>query len=1244
MFHRSLIGCWLALAGSLELVAAALSWQQLEGHRRAPLVVPSAGKAGFTEISPAISGINFTNLLSEEKSLTNQIFLNGSGVAAGDIDGDGLCDLYFCGLDSRNALYRNLGRWRFADITATAGVSCAGQASTGATFADIDGDGNLDLLVNGIARGTRLFLNDGQGKFREATETSGLRGGSGSMSMALADIDRDGLLDLYVVNYRNDTMRDMPDPRFNLRVTNGVYQLLSFNGQPATTPGLANRFTFDRAGGVLENGEADVLYRNAGNGRFVPVSWTNGAFLDERGMPARTPYDWGLSAMFRDINGDGAPDLYVCNDFQSPDRIWINDGRGRFRALARPAIRQTSLFSMGVDFADVDRDGHDDFFVADMLSREHARRQVQVMDAVAFAQVRNTSDDRPQSPRNTLFRNRGNGAYAEVARLAGLDASDWSWCPAFLDVDLDGYEDLLVTTGHWRDLQHADIAREIDELKKNLSAIDQLRLRKRFPRLDTPNAAFRNRGDLTFEDTRSVWGFDSRQTSHGMALADLDNDGDLDAIIHCLNDPPLVYRNDSSAPRVAVCLRGLPPNTRGVGAKVRVLTPALPAQSQEFICGGRYLSSDDFVRSFAAGNATNRLTIEVTWRNGRRSMITNAPANHVFELDESVALIAKPRDLDSETTPFFEDVSHLLGHQHVDEPFDDFARQPLLPRKFSDLGPGVTWCDFNGDGWDDLFIGAGRGGRLGVFRNDGQGRFVRQRAKAFEVPAEQDLTTVLGWRRNATNLVLLLGLANYEAGATNGPSVREFSVVTGTANEDLLRSASSTGPLALADIDQDGDLDLFVGSRVIAGRYPEPASSAMLRNESGHLRFDVDASRPLANIGLVSGALFADLTGDGWPELVLACEWGPLRIFRNERGKLVAWDVPLSGQSPGSSSIEQPTLAEFTGWWNSVAGGDFDGDGRLDLVAGNWGRNTSRQRFLSKPLHLYFGATRGAAGLALVEAYYDSASRKLVPARDWGALGAVFPRLRERFPNFATFSAAAIPEILDAGLLSMNGMSVASLDSVVLLNRGEHFDVRRLPVEAQFSPVFGIAAGELDGDGDQDLFLAQNFFGVAASESRLDAGCGLWLRGDGRGNFAASSPAESGFEIGGEARGVALADFNHDGRLDIAVGQNRDATKLYRNIRAEPGLRVHLEGSRENPHAVGAIIRPVFRGGSMGPTHEIRLGAGYWSQDSTDIIVGRVKDIEALEIRWPGGVIERVSVPAESPTILRRAPNVAGRP
>jgi enediyne biosynthesis protein E4 len=1209
--------------------AAALEWKEYPGYRAAPVSVTGT-KTGFTELNPAALGIAFTNSLSEARSLTNQIYLNGSGVAAGDVDGDGLCDIYFCGLDSDNALYRNLGACRFENISSRSGVSCAEQASTGAAFADVDGDGDLDLLVNGIWRGTRLFLNDGKANFHEITDVAGIRGGHGSTSLALGDVDGDGLLDLYVVNYRNDTVRDMPDIRYRFAVTNGTYNLVSVNGRPANSPDLIGRFSFGRDSSVLENGEADLLFRNRGNGQFERVSWGDGAFLDNTGKPVGPPYDWGLSAMFRDLNGDGAPDLYVCNDFQSPDRIWINAGAGKFQAGTEQAIRQTSLFSMGVDVADINRDGLDDLFIADMLSPDHLRRQVQLMDAMAYAQFRDTTARQPQFPRNTLFLNRGNGSYSEIAQLAGLDATDWSWCPVFLDVDLDGYEDLLVTTGHWRDAQNGDVSREIEEVKKqrSVSRMEELSLRKRFPRLDTANAAFRNRGDLTFEPSSNEWGFNSRRVSQGMACVDLDNDGDLDLLINALNDAPLIYRNESGSSRIAVRLRGAAPNTRGIGARIRVWSEGLPMQSQEMICGGRYLSSDDSVRVFAARDSA-RAKIEITWRSGVISTVTNIAPNQIVEIDETSAL-PKKNGKDETVEPFFLDISARLNHFHQDESFDDFARQPLLPRKLSELGPGVCWFDFNSDGWDDLIIGAGKGGRLAAFRNDTKGGFIPQRAKLLEARVNRDMTTILGWKPNSTNVALLIGLASYEIGGTNAAALREISLVTGE-QKDVLPSASSTGPLALGDFDSDGDLDVFVGSRVVPARYPEPASSYLLRNNAGRLELDVEASRPFQSFGLVSSGMFSDLDGDGWPDLIVACEWGALSIFKNKRGTFELWNVEIHLKSNRFS------LKSRTGLWTSVAAGDFDNDGRIDLVAGNWGRNSSYERFRTQPIRLFYGES-GATGLGLIEARHDPALNRLVPARDLGALSGVFSNLREHFPTFAAFSQAGISDLV--GVPPLRDVSAATLDSVVLLNRGDHFEMKSLPIEAQFAPVFGIGVGDLDGDGAQDLFLAQNFFGPSPAESRQDAGCGLWLRGDGMGGFTSVQPQLSGFAIYGEGRGVALSDFDHDGRLDVAVGQNQGATMLYQNVRGRPGFRVQLQGPESNQHAIGARVQLTFLSGRRGPLHEVHLGGGYWSQDSTDLVLALPEDPSELEIRWPDGAIKKFPIPVGSRTMSIASPEI----
>jgi hypothetical protein len=895
---------------------------------------------------------------------------------------------------------------------------------------------------------------------------------------------------------------------------------------------------------------------------------------------------------------------------------------------------------MGVDVADINRDGYDDLFVADMLSLSHARRQVQVMDAMAFAQFRDSTDDRPQFPRNTVLLNRGNGTYGEVAQFAGLDASEWSWCPVFLDVDLDGYEDLLITTGHGRDAQNVDVSREIEaeQKRKPLSPREQLRLRGRFPPLETPNVAFRNRGDLTFEETGTAWGFDSRRISHGMALADLDNDGDLDAAVNCLNAPALVYRNDAPSARIAIRLRGQGPNTRGVGARIRVSAPGLPAQTQEVLCGGRYLSSDDFVRVFAAGNATNVLNVEVTWRSGRTSRVTNAPANRVIELDEAAAGPLESRTGAVTNAPHFEDVTHRLNHSHVGEPFDDFSQQPLLPRRLSNLGPGVAWFDFNDDGWEDLIIGAGRGGRLGVYRNDGKAGFIPQRAKMLETAFDRDVSSVLGWRPSATNVVLLLGLSSPDPAAANTPALREISLVTGEHSDDLWRSGHNSGPLALADVDRDGDLDLFAGGRAVPGRYPEPARSGLLRNRDGRLQFDPELSEALAGAGMVSGAIWTDFDADGWPDLAFACDWGSIRILRNHAGKLNLWNPPLIWENNQFGNGAKTNLQSLSGAWNSIGAGDFDNDGRMDLVAGNWGRNTSRQRFLQKPVRLHWGNVPGSSAPALIETVFDSELRKWVPLRDFGSLGAALPGLHDRFHNFTAFSTAGIEEVLGAASLEPREVNISTLDSIVLLNRGDRLVVRALPVEAQLSPVFGIVVADLDGDGNQDLFLAQNFFGTSTAESRQDAGSGLWLRGDGAGGFTAVPPGESGVTVDGEGRGAAACDFDHDGRIDFVVGQHRGPTRLFRNVRGRPGLRIRLEGRDANPRAVGAVVRVAYANGRMGPAHEVQQGGGYWSQDAHEFVLGTTEAPDRLLIRWPDGTLEELRVPTGQTALTCRWP------
>ncbi len=1187
----------------LPITLGALDWEIGTGFKSAPVKITANGKAGFKLLPPTVTGISFTNSLSDIHAAENQIRLNGSGVALGDVDGDGLCDIYFCSLESGNRLYRNLGNWKFADVTAEAGVACPDQFSTGAVFADVDGDGDLDLLVNGIGTGTRLFSNDGKGHFTQS-DSSGLTRRFGSTSLALADIDGDGDLDLYVTNYRTTTIR-----------TTG-FAVLNVGGRRMIRPEDRDHLEYTPEGRVLEFGEPHFLYRNDG-GHFVPLSWTDGTFLDENGKPlTKPPLDWGLSVMFRDLNGDGVPDLYVCNDFHSTDKIWINDGKGKFRALPRLALRHSSTFSMCVDVADANRDGFDDIFVADMLGLSHSRRLMQWAAAEPYVAAIGVFDDRPQFDRNTFQLNRGDGAYADIAEYAGLDASDWTWSTLFLDVDLDGFEDLLCATGHMFDTQDLDAEARIRARGPWPRELIPKKLLM-FPKMQQAKVAFRNRGNLTFELAGDRWGFNQAGVGHGMALADLDNDGDLDVIVNNLNSAAGIYRNETAAPRVAVRLKGLAPNSAGIGAKIELFGGAVPMQSQEMICGGRYLSGDDPIRVFAAGTLTNNMRLEVAWRNGRRSTIKGVRANRVYEIQETedhgfAQSESKGRDEFGRQAaglrPIFEDVSEKLNHTHRDERFDDFERQPLLPNRLSQLGPGVSWFDLDGDGRDDLLIASGKSGNLGVFLNDGRGGFNAIREGAWNQPVTRDQTTVLGLAKGQ----VLTGSANYEDGLALGGSVKWYDANAGTVTDATPGQESSTGPMALADVDGDGDLDLFVGGRVLPGRYAEPATSVLWKNEGGKFVL----AQKFEKLGLISGAVFGDLDGDAFPELILACEWGPIRVFHNERGAFNEITGHLG-------------LAQYLGWWSGVTTGDLDGDGRLDIIAANWGLNSLSRPNREHPNKIYFGDLDGNGTVDVIETQFDAASRKEVPLRHLPAISAAIPFVQEKWSSFQAYNNASVSEIYGEKLANLPHLEVNTLASMVFLNRGDHFEPLPMPNEAQFAPAFGVSVGDFDGDGNEDIFLSQNFFDLNPDRARCDAGRGLWLRGDGKGGLKAVPGQESGVKIYGEQRGCALADYDRDGRVDLVVTQNGASTRLFHNVGAKSGLRIRLNGSPSNPNAIGAKLR-LISGERRGPVRELHAGSGYWSQDSPIQVLNSSGITTGLWVQWPGGKQTISKVPASS--------------
>ena len=1215
-------------------------WVEADGYRWRELT--PRGSGGFRPLDASERGVGFLYDVGEESRLDNRVLAEGQGVAIGDVDGDGLADLFLAGFGGASALYRNLGGWRFEEITPPA-LALEDVLARGAALADLDGDDDLDLVVTVHGGRNRIFLGDGAGGFTEL-EDAGLSGEWGSTTPTLADTDGDGDLDLYIANYKTRQVDDLYPPE----VLDINHLQRGEDGNLVIPPELRElydehyRVEFDgRFVRRFELGEPDEYYAGLGDGRFAAAA-PGAPLTRSRGNVSAPARDWGLAARFSDWDGDGDPDLYVANDFNSEDGIWVNGGGGTFAPAPSEAVRATSLSSMAVDVGDLDGDGDLDLLTTDMLARDAEERLVQTHSYEAVPEPPGVTDTRMQVNRNAVQLNRGDGTFAETAWELGLAASDWTWGALIMDADLDGWNDILVTTGHAWDQLDGDANARIAAIP-GLPANQALRM---FPALAQPNVAFRG-GEHGFTDVseRWRWGLDA-DISHGLAAGDLDRDGDLDVLVTRLGEPPLLYRNDTAAPRVLVRLRGPGPNTRGIGARIRLeatsdSSGARPVQVREITAGGAYLSSSEPVASFAAA-ADGEMTLTVDWPGGRRTRLEGIVANREYVIDATAAgPVAPGADApDPAQTPdggpHFVDISDQLGHRHVETPFDDRLRQPLLPHSLDRPGPGVSWIDVEGDGDADLVVGSGRGGSPVVIRNEGDG-FAAPRAL---VPAlAWDATALLPHRTGNGRAALLIGTSAYEAGtpaeAAAIPAVIAVPLGGSAPAPPLIEAPAAppgqppaaTGPLAQADIDGDGDLDLFVGGRVAPGAYPLAVDSRLLIHDGDALRVDAERSRPFARVGLVSAALFTDYDLDGDPDLALALEWGSVRLFRNDAGRF-------------TDASEALGLTRLKGRWNGLAAADFDEDGRPDLVATGWGVNLD----VPPAYSLIHGDMNRDGIVDLVEARMESGAWRPLRGRDAlarpGGLPALARVTYERFAN------APLTDLI-GGLDPERRLDANELRHTVWLNRPSGFESAPLPAAAQRAPAFGVASGDLDGDGHEDLVLAQNFYAGRQGVPRYDAGRGLWLRGDGKGGFEPISGSRSGIAVYGDARAVALADHDRDGRLDVAFGVNGGETRLYRNVGAAPGLRITLEGPPANPRAIGARLRLEYADGTSGPAREVRSGEGYLARHESAQTLGMPGAGGApagadprpatLHIVWPGG--EGTSVSIAPGTLELRVPS-----
>ena len=1085
----------------------------------------------FERLDASETGVAFENTLAEDAGfnlLDYLYYYNGGGVAAGDVDGDGLADLYFTANEGPNALYLNRtepgGALRFEDVTEAAGVAGSSDWTTGVTAADVDGDGRLDLYVSALGgyrdrRGrNELFLNEGPGpdgvpRFREAAAEVGLDFEGFGTQAAFFDYDRDGDLDVYLLNHAVHTDR--------------TYQPAESARQPDARSG-------------------DRLYRNEASGpdgdgalRFTDVTAEAGIWSGLSG--------YGLSIVASDLDGDGWPDLYVGNDFHENDFVYLNNRDGTFREVSGRALGHASRFSMGADAGDLDGDGRPDLVVLDMLPRsEEILRTSAGDDTYDIAQLKERIGYGPQVSRNTLQLNRGLGAdsvprFSDVGVLAGVEATDWSWAALLADLDLDGRRDLFVTNGIWRrpnDLDYINYVGGsiVQQAVMNGVSDDSLGLYERMPQVAIPNEAFRNAGDLVFEPVAEAWGLADDVFSNGAATADLDNDGDLDLVVNNVNAPAGIYQNraiERGATSLRVELAGEGANSAGIGATVTVWAGGA-AQTAEVYATRGFLSAVDPRPVLGLGGAPRADSVRVVWPDGRAQTLRDVPAGTLSLRQRDAGPASAPAPRPPLAYPDVTDAVGLGAWRHRENTFVDFNRERLMPHMLSRLGPALASGDVDGDGRDDLFVGGAEGQPSALFLQTAAGTFREVASPIAADSMAEDVAALFFDADGDGALDLLVGTAGNRQWGTPETLRDRLYRGDGRGGFALDRQAlpdlfTQTGTVAAGDMDGDGDLDLFVGGRVVPRAYGRPAQSALLENDgTGRFR-DVTAARApaLARAGMVAAAAWADLDGDGRLDLVLAGEWMAPQLWR--------------GTADGLARA--PTaLDDATGWWTALSVADLDGDGALDLVLGNLGRNSRVQAAPERPARLVLAdPDRNDQLDGLLTIFRDGED---YPFASPLTLSQQFPVLRQQYPTATDFGARTLDELFGKALRGAETLEAATFESAIAWGDGAGaFTLQALPTLAQTEPVYALWAET------GRVVLGGGLLGVRPDRGRYDArGLAVTVGSDRR---VVPVPSESGLLLDGEVRAIRAVGLATGGRA-LVVARSDGPLRV---LRLEDALR-----------------------------------------------------------------------------------------
>lgn len=1064
-------------------------------------------RSAFQLLSPSASGVDFANTITTNDSLNVQrevYVYNGAGVGVGDVDNDGLPDIFFAGNMVSSRLYRNTGKMHFEDITKSAGVSTKSWA-TGVAMVDINDDGYLDIYVSvsgpdwtkGADRANLLFVNNRNRTFTEEGARYGVADTGYTTQAAFLDYDDDGCVDLFLLE---NSPADFS--RGDIRGHPG-----QMRGQ---TPGSYNQ-----------------LYRNDCHGHFDNVS-------DKAGILREGGY--GLGVAVADINGDGRPDIYVSNDAAPNDVIYVNNGNGTFTNKAGAYLKHASVAGMGVDIADFNNDGWPDVMQVDMLPAAPARRKRTTGDLTWANRV----DSRSRGFREDFTTNSlqlsngltpgGDVVFSEIARMAGVAATDWSWSPLIADFDNDGNKDIFIGNGYPKAVNDLDYIAQMRAIgdrggapAANRAKLDLL---SRLPAWAESNYMFRNGGDLVFSDETQAWGLDQPSFSYGAAYADLDNDGQLDLVVNNIDSPAFVYHNtqpaDSAHHFLSVRLDGASPNRRGLGATVIVTAGGRKQYLYQSPYRG-FMSSVDDRLHFGLGRAGRADSVEVLWPDGRWQLLTSVAANQALVLRQSDATAARPSPRAAPLPPNAAvftalEAGAIPARPRARPTAPDYSVQGLLPYMISAHGPPLAVADVDGDGLEDVYVGGGPGvaGELLIQQRDGT--FA---ASVHEEPLESDKSYddwgALFFDANGDGRPdLYVASGGYQLAP--GSPLLEDRLYINTGSGRFVRDSAalpemltSTATVRAADFNGDGRLDLFVGGRLTPRAWPTPTRSYVLRNDGGHFT-DVTAQVAPELVtpgGMTTDALWIDFDGDGRVDLVTAGEWMPIRFYHNDGRQL--HDV-----------TSQTKLPPMRGWWYALAAGDFDHDGRPDIVAGNLGLNYSYRTGTGNFFGVYAGPFSGGRNTDVVLTQEIAGREHAWSGMD--PLGREIYTLGVKFPTYASLADASIEQLFSPGEREKAVHYQAdTFASVVLHNDGKGtFTLAPLPALAQISPIRGIAVHDVDGDGNLDLVIAGNLDDVEPNLAPADAGNGLWLRGDGHGQFAPVSPRESGLLATGAVTGLAL--------------------------------------------------------------------------------------------------------------------------